>query len=72
MEKKIKLLQKQIDLLVNLPETGMGYQIVDIKLKDGRIFNRKVVLNSMYLQIEANEKIDPNEIETIEPHKEGI
>jgi len=72
MEKKIKLLQKQIDLLVNLPETGMGYQIVDIKLKDGRIFNRKVVLNSMYLQIEDKEKIDPNEIEAIKLHKKGI
>ena len=41
---KIKLLQKQIDLLVNLPETGMGYQLVDIKLKDGQTFNGKVVI----------------------------
>jgi hypothetical protein len=66
---KIKLLHKQIDLLVNLPETGMGYHIVDIRLKDGRIFNEKVVLNSTYLQIEGEGKIDPNEIETIKLHK---
>jgi hypothetical protein len=66
---KIKLLQKQIDLLVNLPEAGMGYHIVDIKLTDGRIFNGKVVLNSTYLQIEDEEKIDPNEIEAIKLHK---
>jgi hypothetical protein len=66
---KIKLLQKQIDLLVSLPETGMGYHIVDIKLKDGRIFNGKAVFNSTYLQIEDKGEIDPNEIEAIKLHK---
>jgi hypothetical protein len=66
---KIKLLQKQINLLQNLPEQGMGYQVVDITLKNGMTFNEKVVLNSMYLQIEDNEKIDPNEIEAIQLHK---
>ena len=66
---KIKLLQKQVDLLENLPEQGMGYQVVDITFKDGMTLNEKVVLNSMYLQIEENEKIDPNEIETIKLHK---
>ena len=67
---KIKLLQKQINLLQNLPEQGMGYQVVDITLKNGKTFNERVVLNSMYLQIEDNEKIDPNEIETIKLHKQ--
>ncbi len=66
---KIKLLKNQIDLLVNLPETGMGYHIVDIKLKDGRIFKEKVVFNSTYLQIDDKGKIDPNEIEAIKLHK---
>ncbi len=67
---KIKLLQEQIDLLANLPETGMGYQLVDIKLKDGQTFNGKVVLNSTHLQMEDEREIDPNEIETIKLHKE--
>jgi len=66
---KIKLLQKQINILENLPEQGMDYQIVDITLKNGITFNEKIVLNSMYLQIEDNEKINPNEIETIKLHK---
>ena len=69
MKVKIKLLQKQINLLQNLPEQGMGYQVVDITLKNGMTFNEKVVLNSMYLQIEDSEKIDPNEIEIIQLHK---
>ncbi|HUT28236.1 MAG TPA: hypothetical protein VMX13_00480 [Sedimentisphaerales bacterium] len=66
---KINLLQKQVDILKNLPEQGMGYQVVDITLKNGMTLNGKVVLNSMYLQIEDNEKIDPNEIEAIQLHK---
>jgi len=67
---KIKLLQRQIDLLAKLPETGMGYHLVDIKLKDGQAFNGKVVLNSTYLQMEDEGEIDPNEIEKIKLHKE--
>jgi small nuclear ribonucleoprotein (snRNP)-like protein len=66
---KIKLLQEQIDLLVNLPETGMGYHIVDIKLKNGRMLHGKIVLNSTYLQMDDKEEIDPNEIEAIKLHK---
>jgi hypothetical protein len=69
---KIKLLQKQINILENLPEQGMGYHIVDITLKNGMTLNEKVVLNSMYLQTEDNEKIDPNEIETIKLHRKEI
>lgn len=69
MKTKIKLLQKQINLLQNLPEQGMGYQVVDITLKNGMTFYEKVVLNSIYLQIEGNEKIDPNEIGIIKLHK---
>jgi len=45
---KIKLLQKQINILENLPEQGMDYQIVDITLKNGITFNEKIVLNSIY------------------------
>jgi len=66
---KIKLLQKQIKLLQSLPEQGMGYQVVDITLKDGKTFCEKIVLNSMYLQMDEKEKIDPSEIETIKLHK---
>lgn len=69
MKIKIKLLQNQMNLLQNLPEQGMGYQVVDITLKDGKAFYEKIVLNSMYLQVDEKEKIDPNEIETIKLHK---
>lgn len=69
MGNKIKLLQKHINILENLPEQGMGYQIVDITLKDGKILKERIVINSTYLQLEENEKINPNEIEEIILHK---
>lgn len=68
-KKKIKLNEEQIHILTKLPEQGMGYQIVDIKLKDGKVFNKRVVLNSTYLQIEEGEIINPNEIVSISLHK---
>ena len=70
MKTKIVLLQKQIDYLQILPEQGMGYHVVDITLKNGKVFNNIVVLNSMYLHVEDNIKIDPNEIEVIELHEQ--
>ena len=38
-----KLPDKWIDVLVNTPESGMGYHIVNIKTKDGKVFTRTVL-----------------------------
>ncbi len=65
--KKVKLLDTQINILENLPEQGMGYQIVDLVLKNGKKLIEKVVLNSTFLQID--EQIDPTEIKEIKLHK---
>jgi hypothetical protein len=65
----IRLTEDQITALQNLPEQGIGYQIVDIVLNDGKELNNKIVLNSTYLQLEPNEKIDPINIETIRLHE---
>jgi hypothetical protein len=37
-----------------LPETGMGYQLVDIFLKDGRIYKKITVYNSEEIELSAN------------------
>jgi hypothetical protein len=66
--KKIKLLDNQINTLVAIPESGMGYHIVDIKLYNGIMLTKKVVLNSQYLQLEENELLDPSQIEEIRIH----
>lgn len=41
----MRLSQRWIDKLVKLPESGMGYQIVDIHLKDGTILKNALVIN---------------------------
>jgi hypothetical protein len=35
-----------IHRLVNMPETGMGYQVVDLILRDGRVVPNVIVFNS--------------------------
>lgn len=65
MEISLRLTDKQIDFLEKLPEQGMGYQIVDLTLKNGQVLKERVVLNSTYLKLDNSEKFDVEEIETI-------
>lgn len=69
MENKIILRQNQIDFLSNLPEQGMGYQIVDVTLKNGQLLKERIVLNSTYLKLDDSDQIKPDDIEKIELHK---
>lgn len=41
-----KLSQKWIDYLNNQPESGMGYQIAIVTLKNGKIFDDVVIIQS--------------------------
>ena len=62
----LKLTDSFINILVNLPENGMGYQIVKVILKSGKILRQHKVLNSEYLMLEENENITIIDIEKIE------
>jgi hypothetical protein len=62
----LKLPTTFIDLLMSLPESGMGYQIVKVILKSGRVLHQHKVLNSELLVLEANENITANDIVKIE------
>lgn len=64
--KKIQLNEEHAQYLMGLPESGMGYQVVDITMKGGHLLKKRVVLNSNLLLLEAGEDIDPNNIEKIE------
>ena len=69
--KKIKLSDSQIEQLVKLPETGMGYHKVDIKLYTGqKLYNLKV-LNSEILLLEDNNLLDANMISQIMLSNQG-
>lgn len=62
----IQLPQKFVDLLITLPENGMGYQIVDIKLQSGEILRNRIILNSEFLKVLNNESIKPEDIIVVE------
>lgn len=62
----LKLTDSFINVLVNLPESGMGYQLVKVILKSGKILHQHKVLNSELLMLEENENITVKDIEKIE------
>jgi hypothetical protein len=62
----LKLTDSFINVLANLPESGMGYQIVKVILKSGKILHQHKVLNSELLLLEENENITIEDIGKIE------
>jgi hypothetical protein len=48
---RIKLGQRWIDLLRKEPESGMGYQRVDVRFADGRQLENATVFNAEYLDV---------------------
>ena len=62
----LKLSDSFINILVNLPENGMGYQIVKVILKSGKVLHQHKVLNSELLMLEENEQITVKDIDQIE------
>ena len=62
----LKLSDSFINVLVNLPENGMGYQIVKVILKSGKVLHQHKVINSSLLMLEKNENITEKDIEKIE------
>ena len=62
----LKLSDSFINILVNLPESGMGYQLVKVILKSGIVLHQHKVLNSELLMLEENENITVKDIDKIE------
>jgi len=62
----INLPEKFVAALEKLPETGMGYQLVNIKFKDGKTLEKVLVLNSDRIKNDKDIPIDPNKIAKIE------
>ncbi|MEX2155913.1 MAG: hypothetical protein WD773_03625 [Gemmatimonadales bacterium] len=48
---RVTLDSQWMDKLRRLPESGMGYQRVRVKLRDGRVLDDAVVLNAQVLQL---------------------
>lgn len=62
----LKLPDSFINILINLPENGMGYQIVKVILKSGKVLSQHKVINSELLMLEENENIAIKDIDKIE------
>lgn len=56
----VQLPQHWIDKLTQLPESGMGYQRVNIVLRKGKVLKDIVVLNAEEAQ--APERFEPSDI----------
>ena len=54
----LKLNKYWSDKLVQMPETGMGYQRVDLVLKDGRTIKQVLVLNGQEFQTDQDFKVE--------------
>jgi hypothetical protein len=48
---RIKLAKRWIDLLLKEPESGMGYQRVDVRFADGRHVENAMVFNAEDLDV---------------------
>lgn len=66
MALKVELPSNLIEKLSELPEQGMGYQVVNVKLTDGRILWDRRVVNSTYLLLLDKEHISTKDIENVE------
>lgn len=66
---KVKLPSKLIDKLADLPEQGMGYQVVNVTLKNGKVLTDRRVVNSTYLLLLDKEHLTTADIENVELFK---
>ena len=61
-----QLNKEQENYLLSQPENGMGYQIVKVILKSGKVLRQHKVINSSLLMLETNENFTKKDIEKIE------
>lgn len=69
MTTKVELPTNLTDKLSDLPEQGMGYQVVNVTLKNGQVLNDRRVVNSTYLILFDNEHLTTSDIENVELYK---
>lgn len=72
MKKEMQLPEDIVNQLIKLPESGMGFQVVDFMLKDGTILKNMTVLNSSVVLIEENIKNLINDIVSVKLSKNNV
>lgn len=61
----VTLNEKWSEYLKWQPETGMGYQIAQVELKDGRVFNRVLILGDQIHEVDGSTTIPFSETDEI-------
>ena len=64
----VKLAKKWVDYLICQPESGMGFQKVDVRLKGNRVLNDVPVFNAE--EIDLPEDCAGSAIEELQLHKD--
>ena len=67
MSKQIRLPDAWCEKLLNYPETGMGYQVVKVVLKSGKVLHHRKVLNASVLLLEERDEFILADIGQIVP-----
>lgn len=59
--------EKCLDQLKRGPETGIGYQIISVELKDGRHFDQVVASEGCIIEVRGHKEIPftPEEVATV-------
>jgi hypothetical protein len=65
LSNQVELPKEVSQYIQNLPENGMGYHIVDLLLKNGRVLSGRKIINSTKLILNPDESIDTDEIDTV-------
>ena len=68
MRKTVSIPLEWIDYLKRESETGMGYQVVALKLRDGRTFDQVVAANGLFTQVRGHKEIPFNEGDVMSVH----
>jgi hypothetical protein len=64
MKAPVSLPNRFAPQLVALPETGMGYQVVNIRTKKGEVFRRVVIVGGYVASVDRKEEV-PFDVEDI-------
>ena len=67
MTKRLRLDAKWTDKLCRLPESGMGYQRVDVRLRNGQCVRDVIVFNAEELEWPRRQPIESDDIVNISP-----
>lgn len=65
---RLRLDNRWSEKLKGWPESGMGYQLVDVTMSDGRTLAKAIVLNAEWIEV-PNEFVGAELVE-MRPHRE--